>query len=86
MPRPVPPAVDFFGTKGTLALPLVLLGHTLLLVYGLRMLADYRRYLDDNFSDPERLRLVCLRQLLVLTLGLLHTALNTAFEFSYDAA
>ena len=81
--RPLP---DFFGTKGALALPLALLGHALLLVYGLRMLADYRRYLDDNFSNPERLRLVCLRQLLVLTLGLLYTALNTAFEFSYDAA
>ena len=96
--RPLP---DFFGTKGAaataldaLALPLALLSHGLLLGYGLRMWAEYRRYrryLDDNFSDPERLRFAGLRQLLllqllVLTLGLLYTALNTAFEFSYDAA
>ncbi|OGX91358.1 hypothetical protein [Hymenobacter coccineus] len=96
--RPLP---DFFGTKGAaataldgLALPLALISHGLLLGYGLRMWAEYRRYrryLDDNFSDPERLRFAGLRQLLllqllVLTLGLLYTALNTVFEFSYDMA
>ncbi len=92
---------DFFGTKGaaatwldTLFSPLAYLGYALLLGYGLRMLADYRRYrryLDDNFSDPERLRFAGLRQLLLLQvlglgLGLLFTALDTAFDFSYDAA
>ncbi|TPG72466.1 helix-turn-helix transcriptional regulator [Hymenobacter nivis] len=96
--RPLP---DFFGTKGAaatalngLALPLALLSHGLLLGYGLRMWAEYRRYrryLDDNFSDPERLRFAGLRQLLllqllVLTLNLLYTALNTVFAFNYDAA
>ena len=96
--RPLP---DFFGTKGAgataldeLALPEALLGSALLLGYGLRVLADYRRYaryLDDNFSDPERLRFAGLRQLLVLqalvlVLSLLFTTLNEAFNFSYDAA
>ena len=92
---------DFYGTKGaaataldTLYLPESLLGYALLLGYGLRVLADYRRYaryLNDNFSDPERLRFAGLRQLLVLqalvlTLGLLFTLLNQVFDFSYDAA
>ena len=92
---------DFYGTKGaaataldTLALPEALLGYALLLGYGLRMLADYRRYrryLNDNFSDPERLRFAGLRQLLllqalVLTVGLVFTGLNAWFEFSYDTA
>ena len=96
--RPLP---EFYGTKGTAAtardalyLPLALLGYGLLVAYGLRMLADYRRYrryLDDNFSDPERLRFAGLRQLLLLQLvglglSLLFTTLNEVFEFSYETA
>ncbi|WP_223650518.1 helix-turn-helix transcriptional regulator [Hymenobacter psoromatis] len=92
---------DFFGTKGAAATwrdalfePLNWLGVALLVAYGLRMLADYRRYahyLDDNFSDPERLRFAGLRQLLVLQalvllLGLASTLLNYLFDLSYDAA
>jgi AraC-like DNA-binding protein len=91
----------FYGTKGAAAtaldglyLPEALLGYALLLGYGLRVLADYRRYaryLNDNFSDPERLRFAGLRQLLVLqalvlTVGFVFTGLNAWFEFSYDAA
>ncbi|MET4076443.1 helix-turn-helix transcriptional regulator [Hymenobacter sp. UYCo722] len=96
--RPLP---DFFGTKGVgatvldaTALPAALLSSALLLGYGLRLLADYRhyrRYLNDNFSDPERLRFAGLRQLLalqalVLVLSLLFTTLNQVFDFSYDTA
>ena len=96
--RPLP---DFFGTKGAAAtrldetaLPAALLSSALLLGYGLRLLADYRRYrryLNDNFSDPERLRFAGLRQLLalqalVLLLSLLFTVLNQIYDFSYDAA
>ena len=96
--RPLP---DFFGTKGfgataldATALPAALLSSALLLYYGLRVLADYRRYrhyLNDNFSDPERLRFAGLRQLLalqalVLLLSLVFTTLNEVFNFSYDAA
>ena len=96
--RPLP---DFFGTKGHAAtafddwaLPAALLGSALLLGYGLRVLADYRRYaryLDDNFSDPERLRFAGLRQLLalqalVLVLGVLFTVLNQMYEMSYQDA
>jgi AraC-like DNA-binding protein len=96
--RPLP---DFFGTKGSAAtaldetaLPAALLSSALLLGYGLRVLADYRRYrryLNDNFSDPERLRFAGLRQLLalqalVLVLSLVFTVLNQVFDFSYDAA
>lgn len=96
--RPLP---DFFGTKGPgataldeTALPAALLGSALLLGYGLRVLVDYRRYrryLNDNFSDPERLRFAGLRQLLalqtlVLVLSLVFTTLNEVFNFSYDAA
>ena len=92
---------DFFGTKGAAATwrdglfePLNWLGVALLMAYGLRMLADYRRYahyLNDNFSDPERLRFAGLRQLLVLQalvllLGLASTLLNYLFDLSYDAA
>ena len=95
------PLRDFFGTKGAgstaldvTALPAALLSSALLLGYGLRLLADYRRYrhyLDDNFSDPERLRFAGLRQLLalqalVLVLSLLFTTLNEVFNFSYDTA
>ena len=96
--RPLP---DFFGTKGfgataldATALPAALLSSALLLYYGLRVLADYRRYrhyLNDNFSDPERLRFAGLRQLLalqalVLLLSLAYSTLNQVFNFSYDAA
>ncbi|GAB3579071.1 helix-turn-helix domain-containing protein [Hymenobacter daeguensis] len=96
--RPLP---DFFGTKGRaataldeLALVEALLSSALLLGYGLRILADYRRYaryLNDNFSDPERLRFAGLRQLLalqalVLVLSLVFTTLNQIYDFSYDAA
>ncbi|MBF9143782.1 helix-turn-helix transcriptional regulator [Hymenobacter properus] len=96
--RPLP---DFFGTKGAgatlldeTALPAALLSSALLLGYGLRLLADYRRYrhyLNDNFSDPERLRFAGLRQLLalqalVLVLSVVFTVLNQIYDFSYDAA
>ncbi|RZK61082.1 MAG: AraC family transcriptional regulator [Hymenobacter sp.] len=92
---------DFYGTKGAAAtaldavyLPEALLGYALLLGYGLRVLADYRRYaryLTDNFSDPERLRFAGLRQVLllqalVLTVGLVFTALNAWFNLSYDVS
>ncbi|QKG57169.1 helix-turn-helix transcriptional regulator [Hymenobacter sp. BRD128] len=92
---------DFYGTKGaaatwrdTLFGPLNWLAVALLVAYGLRMLADYRRYaryLDDNFSDPERLRFAGLRQLLVLqalvlALGVVGSVLNYLFDLSYDAA
>jgi AraC-like DNA-binding protein len=92
---------DFFGTKGSAAVwrdglfdPLNWLGVALLVGYGWLMLADYRRYrryLDDNFSDSERLRFAGLRQLLllqvlVLALGLGSTLLNYWFDLSYDAA
>jgi AraC-like DNA-binding protein len=96
--RPLP---DFYGTKGhaataldELALPGALLSSALLLGYGLRLLADYRRYaryLNDNFSDPERLRFAGLRQLLalqalVLVLSLVFTVINQVYDLSYDAA
>lgn len=86
---------DFFGTKGAAAtaldgpyFPEALLG------YGLWVLADYRRYrryLNDNFSNPERLRFAGLRQLLVLqalvlTVGFVFTLLNYVVEFNYDVS
>lgn len=92
---------DFYGTKGAAAVwrdslfdPLNWLGVALLVGYGWLMLADYRRYrhyLNDNFSDPERLRFAGLRQLLglqalVLALGLGGTVLNYLFNLSYDEA
>ncbi|MBO2011859.1 helix-turn-helix domain-containing protein [Hymenobacter negativus] len=95
------PLPDFYGTKGPaatafdeLALPAALLSSALLLGYGLRLLADYRRYaryLNDNFSDPERLRFAGLRQLLalqalVLVLSLVFTVLNQMYDLSYDTA
>jgi len=95
------PLPAHFGTKGpaaglleTLAQPVAYLVFLLLPAYGLRVLADYRRYrryLDDNFSDPERLRFAGLRQLLllqvvVLALNLFFSALSTVYDFSYDAA
>ena len=71
-----------FGTKGVAAnfldflkTPADWLGYTLMLGYGLatlRLFRRYRRYLDDNFSDTERLRFRGLRDLLVIALlGLL---------------
>lgn len=68
---------------------LTLLGYASLLGYSLHMLADYRRYyryLDDHFSNPERLRFAGLRQLLVLQLlglGLSvgFTLLDSAFDY-----
>jgi len=68
---------------------LTLLGYASLLGYSLRMLADYRRYyryLDDNFSNQERLRFQGLRQLLVLQLlglglGVGFTILSSAFDY-----
>ena len=98
--RPLP---AHFGTQGPLSklldsdwltLAFAWLGHALLLAYGLRMLADYRRYrryLNDNFSDPERLRFAGLRQLLLLQLALLavsllFSGLDAVYDFSYDAA
>ncbi|MFD1872063.1 helix-turn-helix domain-containing protein [Hymenobacter bucti] len=92
---------NFFGTKGAAATwrddwfePINWLALALLVRYGLRMLADYRhyrRYLDDNFSDSERLRFAGLQQLLVLQLLVLMlalggTLLNYLFDLSYDAA
>ena len=57
------------------------------------MLADrrYRRYLNDNFSNPEWLRSAGLRQLLlmqaaVLALSLVFLMLNAALYYSYNAA
>lgn len=68
---------------------LTLLGYASLLGYSLYMLADYRRYyryLDDHFSNPERLRFQGLRQLLVLqllglALGVGFTVLDSAFDY-----
>ena len=71
-----------FGTKGEVANlldmvsgPADWLGYVLMLGYGLatlRLFWRYRRYLDDNFSDTERLRFRGLRDLLVIALlGLL---------------
>jgi len=68
---------------------LTLLGYASLLGYSLRMLADYRRYyryLDDNFSNQERLQFQGLRQLLVLQLlglglGVGFTILSSSFDY-----
>ncbi len=68
---------------------LTLLGYASLLGYSLYMLAEYRRYyryLDDNFSNPERLRFAGLRQLLVLQLlglglGVGFTLLSATFNY-----
>ncbi len=93
---------DFFGTKGAAATgrdawfePVKYLGYALLLGYGLatlRAYRRYRRYLDDNFSQTERLRFAGLRQLLVLLLLVLVLSLaysaaeEVAGGFSYDTS
>ena len=92
------PLPAHFGTKGpaaewldVLGRPVAYLIYVLLPAYAWRVLADYRRYvryLDDNFSDPERLRFAGLRQLLLiqalsLGLSLLFTVLDAAFSFDY---
>jgi AraC-like DNA-binding protein len=90
-----------FGTKGPAAtllagldLPASYLLYGLLPLYCWWVLADYRRYtryLDDNFSDPERLRFAGFRQLLLLQIGtlalsLLFEVLDRAFAFGYTEA
>jgi AraC-like DNA-binding protein len=93
---------DFYGTKGaaatwrdTLFDPLAYAGHALLLGYGLatlRAYRRYRRYLDDNFSETERLRFAGLRHLLILllsslVLSLLYSLLEELTGgLSYDTA
>ncbi len=93
---------DFFGTKGAAATwrdglfeLFAAAGYALLLGYGLatlRAYRRYRRYLDDNFSQTERLRFAGLRQVLILllvglVLSLVYTALEAVLgEFSYDTA
>ncbi|RAK69576.1 helix-turn-helix domain-containing protein [Hymenobacter edaphi] len=90
--RPLP---GHFGTKGTLATWLdasalsrgpELLGYVSVLVYAgltLRHYRAYRRYVNDHFSDTERLRFTWLRNVLVavpagLLVTLLFEALNAA--------
>ncbi|RZK56249.1 MAG: helix-turn-helix domain-containing protein, partial [Hymenobacter sp.] len=90
-----------FGTKGPMAewldnldQPLSYLLYGLLPFYMGLVLVSYRRYtryLDDNFSDSERLRFAGLRQLLVLQvlswgLSLLFEVLDMTFGFGYDEA
>jgi AraC-like DNA-binding protein len=90
-----------FGTKGPavalldkLNQPIACLVYVLLPAYGWLVLADYRRYrryLDDNFSDAERLRFAGLRHLLLLqalslALSLLFEILDLAFDFGYTEA
>jgi AraC-like DNA-binding protein len=70
------------------------LQYVLLPSYCWRVLAGYRRYrhyLDDNFSDPERLRFAGLRQLvlvqvLALALSQLFTVLDWKFGLSDSAS
>jgi AraC-like DNA-binding protein len=70
------------------------LQYVLLPAYCWRVLADYqryRRYLDDNFSDPERLRFAGLRQLvlvqvLALALSQLFTVLDWKVGLSDSAS
>jgi len=78
----------------TLGQALGYLQYVLLPAYCWRVLADYqryRRYLDDNFSDPERLRFAGLRQLvlvqvLALALSQLFTVLDWKFGLSGTAS
>lgn len=88
-----PPA----GTLGPAAaildelhVPLAMLGYALLLGYLLRVRTDYRRYyryLDDHFSNQERLRFQGLRNLLIIQviwvgLGVGFTAVDAVSDFS----
>ncbi|WP_151089208.1 helix-turn-helix domain-containing protein [Hymenobacter baengnokdamensis] len=90
-----------FGTKGPaaalldgLAQPVAYVVYVMLPAYGWLVLADYRRYrryLNDNFSDAERLRFAGLRQLLLLQalslgLSLLFEVLDVIFNFGYTEA
>ncbi|MBO2032847.1 helix-turn-helix domain-containing protein [Siccationidurans ginsengisoli] len=90
-----------FGTKGPaaewldgLSQPVAVVLYGLLPLYGWWVLAEYRRYsryLDDNFSDPERLRFAGFRQLLLLQglslgLSLLFEILDVVFHFGYTEA
>jgi AraC-like DNA-binding protein len=90
-----------FGTKGPLVHWLDGLSwllsypiYVLLPLYSWLVLASYRRYtryLDDNFSDAERLRFAGLRQLLVLqvlswALSLIFELLDVTLGFNYDEA
>jgi len=90
-----------FGTKGPLAEWLDGLSwllsypiYVLLPLYSWLVLADYRRYtryLDDNFSDSERLRFAGLRQMLILqvlswALSLLFEVLDVTLGFNYNEA
>jgi AraC-like DNA-binding protein len=96
--RPLP---HHFGTKGPVAelldslnRPVGYVLYLLLPVYCWWVLADYRRYtryLNDNFSDPERLRFAGFRQLLLLQVGslalsLLFEVLDAVFDFGYVEA
>jgi AraC-like DNA-binding protein len=96
--RPLP---YHFGTKGPAATVLdSLLGpvgyaiYVLLPLYGWWVLSEYRRYrryLDDNFSDPERLRFAGFRQLLLLQglswgLSLIFEILDAVLSLDYAAS
>jgi len=96
--RPLP---YHFGTKGPMAewldglnRPVGYLLYPLLPIYCWWVLVDYRRYtryLNDNFSDPERLRFAGFRQLLLLQVGslglsLLFELLDAVFDFGYVEA
>lgn len=93
--RPLP---YHFGTKGpaanaldSLLAPVGYALYGLLPLYGWWVLSEYRRYrryLDDNFSDPERLRFAGFRQLLLLQglswgLSLFFEVLDAVFSFGY---
>jgi AraC-like DNA-binding protein len=78
----------------TLNTPLAYLIFVQLPIYTWWVLVDYRRYrryLNDNFSDAERLRFAGLRQLLLIqvltqVLSLLFTILDAVFDFGYAEA
>lgn len=93
--RPLP---YHFGTKGpaangleSLLEPVGYVIYGLLPLYGWWVLGEYRRYrryLDDNFSDPERLRFAGFRQLLLLQglswgLSLIFEVLDAVLSFGY---
>jgi AraC-like DNA-binding protein len=95
------PLLHHFGTKGVaaqwldgLTQPIATVVYVLLPLYGWWVLAEYRRYsryLDDNFSDPERLRFAGFRQLLLLQglslgLSLVFELLDIVFDFGYTEA